>query len=310
MPSPATSARPRSRVRPQVVAISNQKGGEGKTTTAVNLAASLAAGEHRVLLVDLDPQSNASSSVGFARGSVEHGTYELMLGGASLSQVTHATDLPTLWVIPASADLAGAEVELVGIDDRETALRRALAPAIEDGTYDFIVFDCPPSLGLLTINGLVAADRVIIPMQAKYFSLEGLGALHGTIDAVKASLNPPLRIEGIVFCMFDPRTNLAQQVVAEVRKHFGNVVYDTVVPINIRLSESPSFGKPALLYDIESKGAQAYLQLAREVLGRMTAERPGSKVSSKVGSKVAASSATKTKGATKTKRRVKDKGAA
>ncbi len=266
---PSRSAAKRPRVRPRVVAISNQKGGEGKTTTAVNLAASLAAGEHRVLLVDLDPQSNASSSVGFPRGSVEHGTYELILGSASVTDVVRPTELPTLWVIPASADLAAAEIELVGVDGRETALRRALEPILTGDDYDFVVFDCPPSLGLLTINGLVAADRVIIPMQAKYFSLEGLGALNGTIDAVKAGLNPELKIEGIVFCMFDPRTNLAQQVVAEVRAHFGDAVYDTVVPVNIRLSESPSFGKPALLYDIESKGAQAYLQLAREVLSRM-----------------------------------------
>jgi len=272
VPSRSAAKRPRSRVRPRVVAISNQKGGEGKTTTAVNLAASLAAGEHRVLLVDLDPQSNASSSVGFPRGSVEHGTYELVLGSASVTDVIRPTELPTLWVVPATADLAAAEIELVGIDGRETALRRALDPIVTGDDYDFVIFDCPPSLGLLTINGLVAADRVIIPMQAKYFSLEGLGALTGTIDAVKAGLNPDLKIEGIVFCMFDPRTNLAQQVVAEVREHFGDVVYDTVVPINIRLSESPSFGKPALLYDIESKGAQAYLQLAREVLSRLQSE--------------------------------------
>ena len=257
--------------RPRVVAISNQKGGEGKTTTAVNLAASLAAGEHRVLLVDLDPQANASSSVGFPRGQVAAGTYELMLGGARFDDVVRPTELPTLWVVPASADLAGAEVELVTLEQRETVLSRALAPALQRGAYDFVILDCPPSLGLLTINALVAASRVIIPMQAKYFSLEGLGALNGTIDAIRAALNPELSIEGIVFCMFDPRTNLAQQVVAEVREHFADKVYETMVPINIRLSESPSFGKPALLYDIESKGAQAYLQLAREVLSRMKA---------------------------------------
>nr|MCH9680093.1 ParA family protein [Deltaproteobacteria bacterium] len=204
---------------------------------------------------------------------VDKGTYELMLGGVGLDAVVKTTELPTLWVAPASADLAGAEVELVNVDQRETTLARALAPVLEGSDYDFVILDCPPSLGLLTINALVAADRVIIPMQAKYFSLEGLGALHGTIDAVRGSLNPRLTIEGIVFCMFDPRTNLAQQVVQEVRDHFGDVVYDTVVPINIRLSESPSFGKPALLYDIESKGAQAYLQLAREVLSRMTASK-------------------------------------
>lgn len=255
--------------RPRILAISNQKGGEGKTTTAVNLAASLAAAEHRVLLVDLDPQANASSSVGYPRGSVERGTYELLLGGALPEDVVRTTDLPMLHVVPASADLAGAEVELVGLDARESVLTAALRPILAASTYDFVILDCPPSLGLLTINALVAADRVIIPMQAKYFSLEGLGALHGTIDAVRGALNPELSIEGIVFCMFDPRTNLAQQVVKEVREHFGDLVYDTVIPINVRLSESPSFGKPALLYDIESRGAQAYLQLAREVLSRM-----------------------------------------
>jgi chromosome partitioning protein len=258
---------------PTIIAVSNQKGGEGKTTTAVNLAASLAAAEHRVLLVDLDPQGNASSSVGFPRGTVERGTYELLLGGASLADVVRTTDLPTLDVIPSSADLAGAEVELVDVDDRESVLRRALAtirnPQGRDAaSYAYVLLDCPPSLGLLTVNALVAADTVLIPMQAKYFSLEGLGALNGTIDAVRGALNPSLAIEGIVFCMFDPRTNLAQQVVKEVREHFGELVYDTVIPINVRLSESPSHGKPCLLYDIESKGAQAYLELAREVLSR------------------------------------------
>jgi chromosome partitioning protein len=270
VPSPSAPRR-KTQARPRVVAISNQKGGEGKTTTAVNLAASLAAGEHRVLLVDLDPQANASSSVGYPRGSVQAGTYELVLGGARFADVLRPTELPSLWVVPASADLAGAEVELVNVEDRETTLTRALAPVLEGSDYDFVIFDCPPSLGLLTINALVASDRVIIPMQAKYFSLEGLGALKGTIDAIRTGLNPRLAIEGIVFCMFDPRTNLAQQVVNEVRQHFGDVVYDTVVPINVRLSESPSFGKPALLYDIESRGAQSYLQLAREVLSRMKA---------------------------------------
>lgn len=271
VPSPSAPRRKTTPARPRVVAISNQKGGEGKTTTAVNLAASLAAGEHRVLLVDLDPQANASSSVGYPRGAVKAGTYELVLGGARFADVVRPTELPSLWVVPASADLAGAEVELVNLEDRETALTRALAPVLEGSDYDFVIFDCPPSLGLLTINALVASDRVIIPMQAKYFSLEGLGALKGTIDAIRAGLNPRLAIEGIVFCMFDPRTNLAQQVVNEVRQHFGDVVYETVVPINVRLSESPSFGKPALLYDIESRGAQSYLQLAREVLSRMKA---------------------------------------
>ncbi len=243
-----------------IIAVSNQKGGEGKTTTAVNLAASLAASERRVLEVDLDPQGNASSSVGYARDEVRVG----------------ATELPTLSVIPASADLTGAEIELVGAEHRESVLRRALLRGEARSRWDFIIFDCPPSLGLLTLNALVAADAVLIPMQARYFSLEGLGALHGTIDAIRNSFNPNLVIEGIVFCMFDQRTNLAKQVVAEVEKHFPQYVFDTRIPQNIRLSESPSFGKPALLYDIGSKGAVAYLDLAEELLQRMEARLPAS----------------------------------
>lgn len=266
VPSSATPTGPR------IVAVSNQKGGEGKTTTAVNLAASLAAAEHRVLLVDMDPQANASSSLGHGRGQVERGTYELMLGDTSLADVVRPTELPTLDVVPASADLAGAEIELVSVDEPQTVLRRALAPLRGPlaHRWEYVILDCPPSLGLITVNALVAADSVLIPMQAKYFSLEGLGALQGTIGSVKASLNAGLEIEGILFCMFDPRTNLSQQVVKEVREHFGELVYETMIPINVRLSESPSHGKPALLYDIESRGAQAYLELAREVLARMT----------------------------------------
>lgn len=256
----------------RVVAISNQKGGEGKTTTAVNLAASLAAAEKRVLLVDLDPQGNASSAVGQSRGHIKAGSYELLLGGASLRSVVQPTELPTLQVVPASEDLAGAEIELVSVLSRETVLARAFKKAAPL-PWDYIILDCPPSLGLLTLNALVAADSVLIPMQAKYFSLEGLGALTGTIGMIKDSLNPRLQVEGIVFCMLDKRTNLAQQVVAEVKRHFAEHVFETVIPPNVRLSESPSHGKPVLLYDIESKGAKAYLELAQELLARQEARQ-------------------------------------
>lgn len=273
---PAAKPRPESRRPPraaspvQILAISNQKGGEGKTTTAVNVAASLAAAEHRVLLIDMDPQGNASSSVGYPRGVAQHGSYDLLLGDAELAEVVHKTELDKLDVIPASADLAGAEIELVAVEGRESVLARALARARTEQQFpwEWVVLDCPPSLGILTLNALVAATSVLIPMQARYFSLEGLGALVGTIDRIKAALNPGLSIEGIVFCMFDRRTNLAQQVVSEVEKHFPDRVYTTMIPQNIRLSESPSFGKPALLYDIESKGAQAYLELTKEMLER------------------------------------------
>lgn len=260
---------------PSVIAISNQKGGEGKTTTAVNLAASLAAAERSVLLIDLDPQGNASSSVGYTRGTAERGTYDLLLGQAELHEVVQSTELANLDVVPASPDLAGSEIELVGIEGRESVLASALARAreVKQFRWEFVVLDCPPSLGILTLNALVAASSVLIPMQARYFSLEGLGALVGTIDRVKAALNPKLAIEGIVFTMFDRRTNLAQQVVSEVQSHFPGRVFETMIPQNIRLSESPSFGKPALLYDIESKGAQAYLTLAKELLERRAAER-------------------------------------
>jgi chromosome partitioning protein len=251
---------------PRVIAIANQKGGVGKTTTAVNLGACLADLGYRTLVVDLDPQGNASTGLGIDPRGIEHSIYDVLLHGVPMEDIIEASSLRNLFVAPANLDLAGAEIELVPTFSRELRLREAV-DSVRD-QFDYVLIDCPPSLGLLTVNALVAADTVLIPMQAKYFSLEGLGALQGTIDAVRSAVNPTLAIEGIVFCMFDPRTNLAQQVVKEVRDHFADLVFDTVIPVNIRLSESPSHGKPALLYDIESRGAKAYLQLAREMLSR------------------------------------------
>jgi chromosome partitioning protein len=256
--------------RRRILAIANQKGGVGKTTTAINLAASLAAAEKRVLLMDLDPQGNAGSGVGYPKHVVEAGVYDLLLGDATLDSLILPTELPTLEVVPASRELAGAEIELVNTKNREFILRDVFAnrdPNAKD--WDFVILDCPPSLGLLTVNALVAANAVLIPMLARYFSLEGLGSLRDTIDRIRAAWNPKLEVDGIVFCLAEKRTNLAQQVTAEVRRHFPREVFEVEIPQNIRLSESPSFGKPALLYDIDSKGAQAYLAMASELLARL-----------------------------------------
>jgi chromosome partitioning protein len=250
----------------RIVAVANQKGGVGKTTTAVNLGASLAAAEKRVLVVDIDPQGNASSGLGYPPGSVEEGVYEALLDGRPVSELTKTTELPLLTVLPAHRDLVGAELELVAEPDRELRLQRALEPVARD--YDFILIDSPPSLGLLTLNALVAADAVLIPMQCEYFALEGLGQLVATIEMVKARMNKRLELEGILFCMVDPRLNLTGQVDAEVRGHFNGTVFETVIPRNVRLSESPSFGQPILLYDVASRGAQSYLALAKEYLKR------------------------------------------
>ena len=251
----------------RVLAVANQKGGVGKTTTAVNLSASLAAQEQRVLLVDLDPQGNATSGLGVPRDQTDRPTiYQALLGETEARAVALPTDVPNLFLLPASGDLVGAELELISVENREQRLRLALEPLRDH--YDYILIDCPPSLGLLTINALTAADRVLVPLQCEYYALEGLGSLIKTIELVNQRLNRELQLEGVVLTMFDARNNLARQVASDVQANLPGRVFETVIPRNVRLSEAPSHGRPALLYDIESKGAQSYLQLATELVAK------------------------------------------
>jgi len=250
----------------RIVAIANQKGGVGKTTTSVNLAACLAAGGRRVLLVDLDPQGNATQGVGLEKGAVTHTTYDLLVNHIPLAEAVAPTEVPGLFAVPSNRELVGAEVELVGAEGRESRLRNALASAREG--YDWTVVDCPPSLSLLTLNGLVAADHMIIPLQCEYYALEGLSELLNTFVLVRDRFNPGLSVLGVLLTMYQ-HTNLSRQVVDDVRAHLGGRVFETVIPRNVSLSEAPSFGRPISQYDPKSAGALAYAALAQEVLARV-----------------------------------------
>jgi chromosome partitioning protein len=255
---------------PHILAVANQKGGVGKTTTAINLATALAVQGHRVLLIDLDPQGNASTGLGIDYGR-RAGSYALIAEGESLDGLAVATQVPLLTVVPADNELAGAEIELVDMERREYRLREALSPKDAVPPYDFILIDCPPSLGLLTLNALVAAHSVLVPLQCEFFALEGVSQLIRTVDRIRRAFNPVLKLQGLVLTMFDRRNNLSELVAADARGFFGDQVFETVIPRNIRISEAQSHGKPAHLYDARSSGAIAYVRLADELLSRTRA---------------------------------------
>ncbi len=250
----------------RIISIANQKGGVGKTTTAVNLSASLAAAEKSCLLIDCDPQGNATTGLGIDKSSLEKGLYDLLVGDGSGEDTIKKTGLSGLHLMGATANLVGVEVEMVSMEDKEFRLRRGLQELRQ--RYDYILLDCPPSLGFLTVNALTASDSILIPLQCEYYALEGLTQLMNTVEAVRRGLNPSLKLERILLTMYDKRNNLSQQVVDDVQSHFKESVFETIVPRNERLREAPSYGKPILLYDIRSKGAQSYLALARELIGK------------------------------------------
>jgi chromosome partitioning protein len=255
-------------VEMRIITVANQKGGVGKTTTAINLATALAAIGERVLLLDIDPQGNASTGLGIDRRDRAISTYDILTAQATIDEAAVATAVPGLWIVPSTLDLLGVEMEISSFSDRAVRLKKALASVAVADTFSYVLIDCPPSLNLLTLNSMAAADSVLVPLQCEFFALEGLSQLLDTVDQVRRSLNPRLIIQGIVLTMYDGRNNLANQVVDDVRSHLGDKVYQTVIPRNVRISEAPSYGKPAILYDLKCSGSQAYLQLASEVIRR------------------------------------------